>query len=180
MEFQSCVSHFVATYNGKKFVLKFLLWIRQLLFQYLETLFSPFLCSLFFSNVYFLAKILCQLKSQLLMSYQSTITHRCFLKYKFLDRYFSRIFHRHLDQVLKWSTFVQYDSESILLLMQYSRQKSYFDVTYFWGLIFLKFWILYSLISLLSISLQLLPLTIFVIHHYHVSLSTNYLDYICI
>ena len=40
-------------------VLKFLLWIRQLLFQHLETLLSSCLSGLLFSNVYFLDKILC-------------------------------------------------------------------------------------------------------------------------
>ena len=88
------------------FILKFLLRIRQLLFQHLEILLSSCLSGLLFSDVYFLDKILCSLKSQLLMNYQSTISHRCFLKYKFLDRYFSRIFHRHLDQLLRRSTFV--------------------------------------------------------------------------
>ena len=41
------------------FVLRFLRWIRQLLFQHLETLLSSCLSGLLFSNVYFLDKILC-------------------------------------------------------------------------------------------------------------------------
>ena len=41
------------------FVLRFLLWIRQLLFQHLETLLSSCLSGLLFSNVYFLDKIPC-------------------------------------------------------------------------------------------------------------------------
>ena len=40
------------------FVLKFLLWIRQLLFQHLETFPSSSLSGLLFSNVYVLDKIL--------------------------------------------------------------------------------------------------------------------------
>ena len=50
---------------------------------------------------------------------------------------------------------------------------------FFWSFaIFLKFWILCSSISLLSISLQLSPLTIFVTHHYHVPLCAYYMRYI--
>ena len=40
------------------FVLKFLLWIRQLLFQHLETLLSSCLSGLLSSNIFFLDKIL--------------------------------------------------------------------------------------------------------------------------
>ena len=41
------------------FVLSFLLWIRQLSFQHLETFLSSCLSGLLFSNVYFLYKTLC-------------------------------------------------------------------------------------------------------------------------
>ena len=44
-------------------VVKFLLWVRQLLFHQLETFLSSCLSGLLFPNLTFLDKILCQLKS---------------------------------------------------------------------------------------------------------------------